>query len=213
MTHRSEDALSRLGCAPLAGRKAPQVLVSGLGLGYSLRAALDALPRDAKVTVAELNETVVAWCRGPIATLSRNALADPRVTVVLGDVSQVIAAAQGSYDSIMLDLYEGPHAATQRKIDPFYSAAALARTHRALRPGGVLAVWAEELDTAFERRMIAAGFQTTHTREGRGSGVHVIYLGLRPGGDGGATDRRSGRSPDPPRAPSGPRTPPRARRR
>ncbi len=177
--HRSEDALSRLGCAPVAGKKAPCVLVSGLGLGYSLRAALDTLPRDARVTVVELNRHVVTWCRGPLAKLSESALADPRVEVEVADVARVIGASRGRFDAILLDLYEGPHAGSQRADDPFYSSSALARTHTALRKGGVLAVWGEEIDAPFERRMAKAGFATSRTRQGRGSGVHVIYVGVR----------------------------------
>jgi spermidine synthase len=177
---RSEEALAALACKPLSGRPAPRVLVGGLGMGYTLRAALDVLPAGAKVVVAELTPEVVDWCRGPLAVLTDGAVRDPRVRVEVADVARVIAnAAPGSYDAIVLDLYEGPHAATQRGDDPFYGAAALARSHAALAPGGVLAIWSEEPDAPFQRRLTAAGFQTTTHRSGKGGRAHIVYLGVR----------------------------------
>jgi spermidine synthase len=149
-------------------------------MGFTLRAALDALPADARVTVAELTPEVAAWCRGPLAGLTGGAVSDPRVRVEITDVARVIAgAAPGAWDAILLDLYEGPNAATQRADDPFYGAAALARAHAALAPGGVLAVWSEDPDEAFPRRFAAAGFRVAVHRGGRGGRVHVVYLGTR----------------------------------
>ena len=177
---RSEEALAQLACAEIAGRPAPRVLVGGLGMGYTLRAALDALPAAARVVVAELSPEVVTWCRGPLAVLTSDALGDPRVTVEVADVARVIAAAPaGSYDAIILDLYEGPHAATQRADDPFYGPGALARSRAALAPGGVLAIWSEEPDAPFERRFAAAGFTTARHQAGKGGRAHTIYLGRR----------------------------------
>lgn len=181
VANRSELALAELACAELAlaARPAPRVLVGGLGLGFTLRAALDALPADARVTVVELNEVVVRWCRGPVAVLTDHALQDPRVTVQLADVARVIATAAQErtvYDAIVLDLYEGPHEATQRKSDPFYGAAALRTTRAALSRGGIFAVWSEEPDKAFEKRLAKAGFQTDRRRAGKGGRRHVIYL-------------------------------------
>jgi spermidine synthase len=157
------------------------VLVGGLGMGFTLRAALDALPAAARVTVAELNADVVAWCRGPLAAATDAAIADPRVEVVVGDVARLIAAAApGAFDAIVLDLYEGPNAATQDAKDPFYGTTALARSRAALAPGGVLAVWSEDPDAAFARRFGGAGFEVTTHRSGRGGGrTHVVYLGVR----------------------------------
>ncbi|HEY3358351.1 MAG TPA: spermidine synthase [Polyangia bacterium] len=175
--HRSEDALAVRACAAVAARPAPRVLVGGLGMGYTLRAALDALPAAAAVTVAELNPQVVAWCRGPLAALSAAALDDARVTVAVADVTAVIAAARG-LDAIILDLYEGPHAATQGAADPLYGAAALARVARALTPGGVFAVWSEEPDRPFEARLRAGGF-SVEVHRARGGRAHVVYLSQR----------------------------------
>lgn len=181
VANRSELALADLACAELArtARPTPRVLVGGLGLGFTLRATLDALPADARVTVVELNDVVVRWCRGPAAVLTDDALQDPRVTVQIADVSGVIAAAardHAVYDAILLDLYEGPHEATQHRRDPFYGAAALRTTRAALAGGGIFAVWSEEPDRAFEKRLDKAGFQTDRRRAGKGGRRHVIYL-------------------------------------
>jgi spermidine synthase len=177
---RSEERLATLACAPIARRPAPRVLIGGLGMAFTLRAALDALPATGRVVVAELNADVVAWCRGPLAAATAGAASDSRVTIEIADVARVIAAAKaGRYDAIVLDLYEGPYAATQRREDPFYGPAALARSRAALSRGGVMAVWAEDHDTAFERRFAAAGFRVTVHREGRGGRTHIVYLGER----------------------------------
>ena len=176
----SEQALATLACAPIADRLAPRVLIGGLGMAYTLRAALDALPATAAVVVAELNPMVVAWCRGPLAALADDAVFDPRVRVEIADVAAAIASApRASYDAIMIDLYEGPHAATQRNNDPFYGTDALRRSHDALAPGGMFAVWAEEPDAAFARRFLAAGFETSSHRLGK-TRRHVVYLGRMP---------------------------------
>ncbi|HEY2743793.1 MAG TPA: spermidine synthase [Polyangia bacterium] len=172
---RSEEALASLALADRARRS---VLVGGLGMGYTLRAALDSLPADARVTVVELNPVVVEWCKGPLSPLTEGAVADPRVTVVVADVAaQIARAPRGAWDAILLDLYEGPHAATQAADDPLYGAAALARTRAALRAGGVFAVWSEEADARFERRLQDAGFTVDKQRAGRGGRAHVVYLG------------------------------------
>jgi len=175
---RSEQALATLACQPLTGPR-PRVLIGGLGMAYTVRAALDALPPHAEVEVAELTPAIEAWCRGPLAELAGRALDDPRVRVVIGDVARRIADARaGHYDAILLDLYEGPHAATQRADDPFYSRAALDRTHAALAAGGVFSVWSEEPDDAFAQRFARAGFTVQTHRLGKPK-RHVVYLGRR----------------------------------
>lgn len=177
---RSEQALATLACAALGDVRAPRVLVGGLGMGYTLRAALDALPPTAQVVVAELTPEVEAWCRGPLARLTGGAVLDPRVTVRIGDVAGAIAAAApGSTHAILLDLYEGPHEVGRRPDDPFYGAAALARARAALAPHGVLAIWSEEPSAAFARRFATAGFRVATHRAGRGGRTHVIYVGQR----------------------------------
>jgi spermidine synthase len=178
---RSENALAVLTCAAIAGRPRPRLLLGGLGMGFTLRAALDGLPPGAEVTVVDLNPAVVGWCRGPLAALTARAIDDGRVTTRVDDVARVIAgSAPGSWDAIVLDLYEGPHQATNRPSDPLYSLAALERSRRALREGGVLAIWSEEPDAPFEGRLARAGLQMERHRAGRGGRAHVVYLG-RPG--------------------------------
>jgi spermidine synthase len=176
--YTSELALAQLACAKLPAQ-APRVLIGGLGMAYTLRAALDVLPKGARVTVAELTPAVEVWCRGPLAPLTKGAVHDPRVRVVIGDVSRVIAQARAEhYDAIVLDLYEGPHAVSRRENDPLYGRVALERTLAALALGGVLAIWSEERNPQFKRRMTDVGFDTTIHHPG-GSRAYAVYLGRR----------------------------------
>jgi spermidine synthase len=204
----SEQAVATLACNALVGRAAPRVLIGGLGMAYTLRAALDALPAAARVTVAELTAEVDTWCRGPLAPLTNGAVLDARVDVVIDDVDRVIGAAPaGAYDAIILDLYEGPTAVTKRD-EPFYGANALARSYAALSPGGVLAVWSEDVNAGFPRRMTDAGFTTSVHRPG-GKRAYGVYLGVRAAGirDDRGTSQRSRPSrasrPSRPSRPSG----------
>ena len=174
---RSEEALSTLALAKLAN-KSPRVLIGGLGMGYTLRAALDVLPQTASVVVAELTPAVAAWCKGPLATLTKDAASDPRVTIVIDDVSKVIGRAKNEYDAILIDLYEGPNPQTQDKDDPFYGRTALVRTHAALVDSGVFSVWSEDADDTFAKRFAAAGFEVSTHRLGS-SRRHFVYLGVK----------------------------------
>lgn len=175
----SEMALAELACAPLARRQRPRVMVGGLGMGITLKATLDRLGPGAEVTVVELNPVMVTWCRGPLADLNGRALDDPRVTVVIDDVAARIrrsAQPQGRrFDAILLDLYEGPGGAHSELAEPLYGHVALELSRAALGPKGVLAVWGEDPDPAFERRLKAGGFAVECHRPGRG-GRHVVYL-------------------------------------
>ncbi|HEV3076292.1 MAG TPA: spermidine synthase [Thermoanaerobaculia bacterium] len=178
--HRSEAALAELACRPIAGLPRPRVLIGGLGMGYTLRAALGVLPRRASVTVAEIDPVIVEWCRGPLAEPAGRAVDDPRVAIEIGDVAAAIARAAavggGGFDAILLDLYEGPRTAAHGRDDPLYGRAALASVRAALNPGGVFAVWSEEPDAAFESRLGAAGFTWKRVRPGRGGPRHTLYL-------------------------------------
>ena len=175
----SEQAVATLACEQIRDRKVPRVLIGGLGMAYTVRAALDALPRTAHVTVAELTAQVEDWNRGPLAVLTDAALADPRVAVVIDDVANVIrTAAPAAFDAIVLDLYEGPHHAAKRPNDPFYGRAALDRSYAALSAGGVLAIWSEEENAVFKKRLGAAGFATTLHKPG-GSRAYVVYLAIK----------------------------------
>ena len=178
--HRSETDLAELTCAGVPDRHRPRLLIGGLGMGFTLRAALDKLPAAAAVTVVDLNAAVVAWCAGPLAPLTRRATADRRVKTVVGDVARVIAnAGAAAYDGIILDLYEGPHQANNRAGDPLYGVAALRRTAEALAPDGVVAIWSEERDEAFEARL-GQFFTVERHRSARAAGASiVVYVGTR----------------------------------
>jgi spermidine synthase len=179
--NRSEIALGEKACKLVAARKNPRVLIGGLGMALTLRSSLDSLPASAQVVVVELNPIVVNWCRGPLAGLTNNAASDPRVTIVIDDVSRVIVqsaqeAGSQKFDSIIIDLYEGPGSATNAKSDPFYGSHALRTTAAALTPGGIFAVWGENPDVAFEKRLAAAGFSVERLRPGKGGLRHVVYV-------------------------------------
>lgn len=182
---RSEVALGQLACGHLKNHPNPRVLVGGLGMGYTLRAVLDALPGTGRVVVAELNPVVVSWCQGPLAVLTQCAVADPRVTVTIADVADLIrtTASDGTaerFDAIVLDLYTGPHYHSHRRDDPLYGSTAIENTRSALKPGGVFAVWGENYDSAFDKRLQAAGFTVTSERPGRGGLRHVVYVAKLP---------------------------------
>jgi spermidine synthase len=177
----SEIVLAELACKSLEIRDNPRVLVGGLGMGFTLRAALDNLPAHARVVVAELNPVVVNWCRGPIAHLTNGAVDDPRVEIVLDNVAVVIRNAgktgrENRFDAIILDLYEGPHRGDHGRGTYLYGDTALALTSSALTASGVFAVWSEEPENAFERRLKTAGFSVRRQRAGRGGRRHVVYI-------------------------------------
>lgn len=177
---RSEEALGKAACAHLAHHALPAVLVGGLGMGFTLRAVLDELPAAAKVTVAELNDVVARWCRGPMAALTHDAVSDPRVKVELRDVMKLIGeAAHGGpahrYDAIVIDLYEGPGSGTLRS-DPLYGARACAEARQALKKGGVFAIWGEAFDEAYLKRLEKNGFSVRIARPGKGGLKHVIFV-------------------------------------
>jgi spermidine synthase len=184
--NRSELALAELTCAALDARPTPRLLLGGLGMGCTLRAALDALPPTARVDVIELSSEVAGWCRGPLAGVNGDALSDPRVHLEVADVAGVISRASRAgpdeaYDAILLDLYEGPHARSHPRDDPFYGGRALAQTRRALAPGGLFAVWAEAPDRDFDARLQAAGLASEIHRPGKGGLRHAVHLARRPG--------------------------------
>jgi spermidine synthase len=188
-SNRSEIVLGELAAKKVALRPKPRVLVGGLGMGLTLKAVLDALPAEAKVVVAEFNPVVVRWCRGPLADLTLRAVEDPRVEVIVDDVAYLIGKAAetkaGRFDAIVIDLYEGPHAKTDAANDPFYGSRALKTTATALTDEGVFAIWGENPDEAFEKRLAAAGFMFDRHRPGRGGLRHVVYVAQKSNNAGG----------------------------
>ena len=177
---RSEIALGRLGCSTLKSHPNPRVLVGGLGMGITLQAVLENLPVTAQVVVAELNPKVHEWCLGPLAELTGGAAKDPRVTIAIVDVAELIRkASKESFDAIILDLYRGPHPQTDQQNDPIYGSRAIAHTHTALKPGGTLAVWGENPDTGFESRLSSAGFSVSCKRPGKGGYRHAVWVAAK----------------------------------
>lgn len=189
----SEKALASQSLATFAAHAAPSVLIGGLGMGFTLRAALQELGPGAGVVVAELVPEVISWAKGPMADLFGNCLDDPRVRISQADVADLIRAAstghhdrprEGSiWDAILLDVDNGPDGLTQSANDGLYSPAGLATAHASLRTGGVLGVWSAHPDAGFRRRMAQAGFSVTeHKVRANGSGggaKHIIWLGRR----------------------------------
>ncbi|MFA7415190.1 MAG: MnmC family methyltransferase [Rhizobium sp.] len=177
----SEEALASLAWDRIAPRARPHILIGGLGMGFTLRAALAVLPEDAQVTVAELVPEVVAWARGPMAEVFKGSLDDPRVKVHVGDVATLIDRSRRSYDAILLDVDNGPEGLTRAANDSLYDYAGLRSAKAALRPKGVLAVWSSGPDQSFTRRLSATGFavKEEHVRAGRKRGArHVIWLAV-----------------------------------
>lgn len=180
----SEEALATLACEPLAGVERASVLIGGLGMGFTLRAALRTLGASANVVVAELVPAVISWARGPMSEVFEASIDDPRVLVHEGDVVTLIAAQSNRYDAILLDVDNGPQGLTRDSNDRLYSMDGLAASRSALKQGGVLAVWSSGPDKAFTKRLERAGFDVEEVRaravagrSGAGSGArHVIWL-------------------------------------
>ena len=181
----SEEALAALVCERLQSCNRPRVLIGGLGMGFTLRAALLNLGADAHIVVAELVPEVVAWARGPMGEVFGNSLSDPRVSVREGDVGVLIRADRSAYDAILLDVDNGPEGLSREANDALYNTSGLAMAHAALRPGGILAVWSSGPDPRFTPRLKRAGFavdeiKTRASRKGGGA-RHVIWIATRSG--------------------------------
>jgi len=177
--HNSEDRIAELACEQ--AKRQARVLIGGLGFGFTLKAALESLSTDAAVTVAEISSAVIAWNRNPAFPLAAAALADPRVTVVQQDVREIIAGSTHAFDSIILDVDNGPAALSTESNRGLYSLAGLRRTHAALKPGGCAAFWSAAPNPAFLKLMAAAGFAVdvqrcrAHTNSG---GWHTLFIGF-----------------------------------
>ncbi len=181
--HGSEEALAELACARLEEIAEPRVLIGGLGMGYTLAAALSSLNDASRVVVAELIPAVVTWNRGPLASFAGNPLADERVMVREVDVALVIKAEKRAFNAILLDVDNGPDGLTQSDNDWLYSDEGLQAASQALRVGGVLAVWSASRDDAFLKRLHKAGFQVdekmVRARGDQGGSSHTIWLATK----------------------------------
>jgi spermidine synthase len=179
-THGSEEQLATLACQRMRTLKRPSVLIGGLGMGFTLRAALDVLPADATVVVAELLPAVVEWNRDPLGPLAGRPLSDKRVRVKNEDVRYILRAGVGQFDGVLLDVDNGPAAFTVSNNATLYDDSGIEATRAALKPGGVLAVWAARDDLKFEQRLRRSKFAVqTHRVRGRlksAGARHTIFL-------------------------------------
>lgn len=180
--HGSEKALAELTCKKIADRSRPRVLIGGLGMGFTLAAALHHLGADAEVVVAELVPAVVVWNRGPLGEHAGHPLEDKRATVCEGDVADILKTRQQAYDAILLDVDNGPDGLTSKNNDWLYTMDGLHASFGALRPEGVLAVWSAGPDREFTKRLRKAGFRVEQVRvraRGKKGARHMIWLAAR----------------------------------
>ncbi len=176
----SEAALATIACERMRAREEPRILIGGLGMGFTLRAALAAVGAEARIIVAELVPAVVAWARGPMAEVFGKSLDDPRVSIREADVGQLIRSGPSAYDAILLDVDNGPEGLSRTANDALYDAKGLRAARTALHPGGVLAVWSSGPDPKFSRRLRDAGFAVDEIRarasRTRGGARHLIWI-------------------------------------
>lgn len=178
--HASEDALSTLACRRIKSLPNAQVLIGGLGMGFTLRSALDSLHQNATVTVAELINEVVEWNRGELGALTQYPINDPRTKIHVGDVGEILRNATSKFDAILLDVDNGPEGHTSESNGWIYTPQGLSAAKSALRPDGIVAYWSAGVDSSFTNRLQKAGFTTkpvtvhAHTN-GKGA-RHVIWL-------------------------------------
>jgi spermidine synthase len=179
----SEEALATLAWHRIKARPQPHLLIGGLGMGFTLRAALTVMSAEARVTVVELVPAILAWARGPMADMFGVCLTDPRVEVREADVAQSIAAAKSTYDAILLDVDNGPEGLTRQSNDVLYDLQGLRAAYAALKPGGVLAVWSSGPDPKFTERLRKTGFSAEEINiratGKKGGARHVIWMATR----------------------------------
>ena len=179
----SEEALATLACERIRSRQRPRILIGGLGMGFTLRAALAALGAGARIIVAELVPAVVRWARGPMREVFGESLTDPRVDTRETDVSHLIRSSPSAYDAILLDVDNGPEALTRKANDALYDLEGLSAARAALRADGVLGVWSSDADSNFTRRLRKADFVVdevrVHAAGSRGGARHVVWIATR----------------------------------
>jgi spermidine synthase len=179
----SEEALAQMTIERLRGRPAPEILIGGYGMGFTLRAALAAVDRDARLTVVELVAEIIDWARGPMAGMTAGCLDDPRVALRIDDVGEAIRSATSAYDAILLDVDNGPDGLVRRANNSLYSRSGLAAARTALKPGGVVAIWSAGQDNAFAKALGEAGFTVDEVAvraRSNGKGAkHIIWFATR----------------------------------
>jgi spermidine synthase len=179
----SEEALATLACRRIEAVKRPHLLIGGLGMGFTLRAALAVLGSGARIMVAELVPAVIAWARGPMANLFGDSLDDPRVSIREADVADEIRSHASAFDAILLDVDNGPEGLIRKANDALYNMKGLKAISRALRPGGVLAVWSSGPDPLFSKRLRDAGFAVNEVAvratAKRSGAHHVIWFAAK----------------------------------
>lgn len=178
----SEEVMATIAAERIGGRPKARVLIGGLGMGFTLRAALQAFRSDVELVVAELVPEIVTWARGPLATIHGDSLDDPRVTLRQGDVGGVMAGDAQKFDAILLDVDNGPEGLSRPGNDRLYSHGGIAAAKAALRPGGMLAVWSVAPDAHFTKRLQQSGMKVEElkARAHGGKGArHVIWVATR----------------------------------
>lgn len=180
----SEEALATLACRRIATVKRPHLLIGGLGMGFTLRAALAVLGTGARITVAELVPAVIAWARGPLAEIFGESLSDSRADIQAADVIDVIKTHPAAFDAILLDVDNGPEGLVRKANDALYDPKGLKAIHRALRPKGVVAVWSSGPNSSFSKRLRDAGFGVdevaVRATTKRSGARHVIWFATKP---------------------------------
>ncbi|MDO6746543.1 hypothetical protein [Gilvimarinus sp. 1_MG-2023] len=180
--HSSELALADLGCAPIANTEKAAVLVGGMGMGFTLAAALKATTESTKITVAELVPEVIEWNKGPLGECAGFPLNNPRTLVHLRDVAELFQDQKPAFNAILLDVDNGPEGFTRADNTSLYSLDSLHAIRSTLHKGGVLAVWSAWHDPAFTTQLKKAKFKvdvkTVRAHKGKGS-KHTIYLAVK----------------------------------
>jgi spermidine synthase len=178
--HESELELARLGCSHLSGKSEPKVLIGGLGMGYTLRQTLDLLPENGKVVVGELIEAVIDWNKEYLGGLTNQPLDDPRTEIKCRDIYGLMADSPKTFDTILLDVDNGPDAMTDSQNHRLYSRSGIYNCRRALRDNGCLAVWSAETSKSFERLLMGCGFEVSRFRvpayKGSKSNTHFVWI-------------------------------------
>jgi spermidine synthase len=180
----SEQALATLTCRRIEAVRRPHLLIGGLGMGFTLRAALAVLGSEARVLVAELVPAVIAWAKGPLVDIFGDSLDDPRASIREADVIEVIQSHVSAFDAILLDVDNGPEGLIRKANDALYDLKGLRAIRRSLRPGGVLAVWSSGPNPSFFKRLGAAGFDVNEVAvratTKRSGARHVIWFATKP---------------------------------